>query len=72
MTSDLYRRNSLKSWNDMQLKIIKDLNVPPEPDYVSAVAEWFVGLVDSLGRLPTWDEILAFFPAETTQAKKLS
>lgn len=72
MNSRYYKMRDLKSWNNLQLKIIRDLGIPEKPDYITAVAEWFVGLVDQLGRIPTWDEILSFFPGEMEQGKSLS
>lgn len=64
MISDDYKMNDLKSWNNLQLKLLEELDSPAEPDYVTAVAEWFVRLVDDLGRLPSWEEIRAHFPTD--------
>lgn len=70
MDSRYYKIRDLKAWNRLQMRMIRDLDIPQQPDYITAVAEWFVSLVDQMGRLPSWDEILAFFPTETTAGKK--
>lgn len=69
MTSDDYRINDLKGWNNLQLKMLEEFGSTRELDYVSSIAEWFVRLVDDLGRLPSWDEIRAFFPTEKVRGK---
>lgn len=67
MTSNQYKLRDLRRWNHLQMAVMQRLNIPLEADSVLAFGEWFANYVDSLGRLPRWEEIRT----SSDSAKKL-